>query len=172
MILLAQDELVTRHGSFTESLFYDGQNECVSLTLGDLRDGEEILCRIHSSCLSAHAFGSIGCDCWEQMDSAQQMIAALGYGIIIWLPQEGRGNGHLAKILAEQGKRRGLLQGEAYVSAGFPEDNRDYSAAVSVISFFGIRSVVLLSANLMKREQLQASGVHVSRQLFSWGDAR
>jgi GTP cyclohydrolase II len=165
VILLAQDSISTRRGTFQESLFYNGLSQSIALTVGDLADGNDLLCRIHSSCLSAHGLGSISCDCALQMDYAQFEIIRAGRGIIIWLEQEGRGNGHLAKMLAEPIKRRGLSQGAAYEAAGFHADARRYTDAVEILAYFRISSVILLTNNPLKRISLEKSGVIVSEVL-------
>lgn len=165
MILLAQDSISTRHGVFTESLFYNGRSQSVALTVGEIAGASRLLCRIHSSCLSAHGFGSISCDCTTQMDHAQAEIIRAGRGIIVWLEQEGRGNGHLAKMLAEPVKRRGLAQGAAYEAVGFQADARSYTDVVEILRYFEVASVALLTNNPLKRTFLEKSGVTVSTVL-------
>jgi GTP cyclohydrolase II len=162
VILLARDRILTRHGTFQESLFYNGVSQSVALTVGDLTGAQDVLCRIHSSCLSAHGLGSISCDCALQMEHAQTEVSKAGRGIIIWLEQEGRSNGHLAKMLAEPAKRRGLPQGTAYEAVGFRADARDYAEAVEILKFFRIESVVLLTNNALKRGYLEGAGMIVS----------
>jgi GTP cyclohydrolase II len=147
---------------FRESLFYNGMCQSVALTIGDVTGASNLLCRVHSSCLSAHGFGSISCDCAAQMDHAQAEVVRAGRGVIVWLEQEGRGNGHLAKMLAEPVKRRGLPQGAAYEAVGFQADARDYTGAVEILRFFGVGSVVLLTNNRLKRAFLEMYGVVVS----------
>ncbi|OXM53714.1 GTP cyclohydrolase [Amycolatopsis thailandensis] len=165
MIFLAQDSITTRHGVFLESLFYNGLCQSVALTVGEICGAKDVLCRVHSSCLSAHALGSISCDCSAQMDHAQARLIKARRGIIIWLEQEGRGNGHLAKMLAEPNKRLGLSQSAAYEAVGFRADARDYSDAVSILTHFKVASIVLLTNNPLKRRFLEESGVVVSRTI-------
>ncbi|TCO52895.1 GTP cyclohydrolase [Actinocrispum wychmicini] len=162
MILLAQDSISTRHGTFRESLFYNGLSQSVALTVGEIAGASRLLCRIHSSCLSAHGFGSISCDCSAQMDHAQAEVVRAGRGIIVWLEQEGRGNGHLAKMLAEPVKRRGLPQGAAYEAVGFQADARGYTDVVEILRHFKVVSVALLTNNPLKRAFLEKSGITVS----------
>src|SRR5215213_9325431 len=98
IIRLAEGFLNTKFGKFLEVLYYDGQKESIALVMGDVKDGENLLCRVHSSCISAHIFNSIECDCREQMEMSQFLIEKEGKGVIVWLDQEGRSNGHLALL--------------------------------------------------------------------------
>ena len=84
-IRLAERELKTKFGIFSEILYYDGQAESIALVMGDVACGENVLCRVHSSCISAHVFNSIECECREEMETSQAMIEQAGKGIIIWL---------------------------------------------------------------------------------------
>src|SRR4030095_6117049 len=95
---LAERNLKTKFGIFKEILFYDGQKESIALVKGDIAGKENVLCRVHSSCISAHIFNSIECECREEMGISQGLIEKAGKGVIIWLDQEGKGNGHLALI--------------------------------------------------------------------------
>src|SRR2546423_15574152 len=110
IIRLAERELRTKYGNYTEILYYDGEKESIALIMGDVADQEDILCRIHSHCIGAHVFNSIECDCREQMAASQFLIEQAGEGIIIWLDQEGKGNGHLALMQRIPFKRAGLVQ--------------------------------------------------------------
>src|SRR4028119_208440 len=93
---LAERDLKTKFGNFREILYYDGQSESIALVMGETEAQENVFCRIHSSCVSAHVFNSIECECREEMETSQSLIEQKGQGIIIWLDQEGKGNGHLA----------------------------------------------------------------------------
>ena len=104
---LAERELRTKFGTFTEVLYYDGRKESIAIVMGDVDGGEDILCRVHSHCVGAHLFNSIECDCREQMAAAQAAIEKAGRGIVIWLDQEAKGNGHLALIQSTPFKRAG-----------------------------------------------------------------
>jgi GTP cyclohydrolase II len=159
---LAECELETRFGTFRKILFYDGQKESVALVMGQVKGKENILVRIHSSCISAHAFNSIECDCREQMATSQELIQKKKEGVIIWLEQEGKGNGHLALMKSIPFKKRGMKQAEAYEAAGFSSDARDFRPAVSIIKQLGVISVVLLTDNKRKEETLSQHGVRVS----------
>ena len=91
IVRLAEGNLKTKYGQFDEKLYYDGQKEAIVMSMGDLKDAEEVLCRVHSSCIFGHYFNSAECDCQEQMDISMQLIQQAGQGIIILLDQEGKG---------------------------------------------------------------------------------
>src|SRR5690349_8113159 len=111
----AERRLSTRFGNWQEILYRRGQREIVVLLLGEVREGEGVPCRIHSSCLSAHVLNSIECDCREQMEMAQSYIATQKCGIIIVLEQEGMGNGHQALMLAaKMASDESISQDRAY----------------------------------------------------------
>ena len=162
IVALAEGPLNTRFGEFREILFYDGQKESIALLMGDVKEGEEILCRVHSSCIFGHVFNSIECDCREQMEKSQRAIQEAGKGVVIWLDQEGKGNGHLALLHSQQFKRAGMKQSDAYVAAGFERDARDYRVAAKILHYLGVKSVRLLTDNAGKADMLRKLGVEVA----------
>ena len=93
---LTERDLKTRFGNFREILYYDGQTESIALVMGEVENAENVLCRIHSACVSAHVFNSVECECREEMETSQALIERAGKGVIVYLDQEGKGNGHLA----------------------------------------------------------------------------
>jgi GTP cyclohydrolase II len=158
--LLASRQLNTKFGRFTESLFRAGSEDVIALVRGDVRGAEgAVLCRIHCACLGGHVFNSIECECSEEMASAQAAIAEAGKGVIIYLDQEGKGNGHLALMLSTQFKAAGMSQADAYVAAGFRSDARDYRAAADVLRELGVSSVSLMSNDRKKADDLIKFGV-------------
>jgi len=159
---LAERELKTKFGTFREILYYDGRRESIALVMGNVENEENVLCRIHSHCIGAHVFNSIECDCREQMEMSQAMIEKEGKGIIIWLDQEGKGNGHLALIQSIPFKKAGYAQADAYVKAGYEADARTYRAAAEILSDLGIKSIVLLANSLDKAEDLRKESIVVS----------
>ena len=159
---LAERELRTKYGTYTEILYYDGQKESIALVMGEVADREDILCRIHSHCIGAHVFNSVECDCREQMAAAQALIEQAGKGIIIWLDQEGKGNGHLALMQSIPFKEAGLPQADAYVKAGFKADGRSYRAAADILSDLKIRSIVLLANGTNKANDLREESIVIS----------
>jgi len=144
IIRLAEGYLRTKFGTFLEILYYDGQKESIAIVMGDVQGQDHVLCRLHSHCVSAHLFNSIDCDCREQMELAQVMVAQQGAGVIIWLDQDGRGNGHLALVRSRTLQAQGLSQTEAYVQLGYAADARQYTSAAAVLQELGVRVVLLV----------------------------
>ena len=161
VIRLAEAPLRTRFGTFLEILYYDGQQESIAIVMGDVRQRDNILCRLHSHCVSAHLFNSIDCDCREQMELAQAMIEQQGAGVIIWLDQEGRGNGHLALLRSRALQAQGLSQTEAYMQLGYAADARQYASAAAILQDLGVKSVVLMTNSPHKIGSLQAAGITI-----------
>lgn len=160
-IRLAERELKTKYGTFREVLYYNGQKESIALVMGDVEGGENVLCRVHSACISGHVFNSIECDCAEQFAAAQDAIQEAGRGVVIWLDQEGKGNGHLALMLSIEHKKA-LGQAAAYVKVGYREDARDYKPAADILADLGVRSVIMFTGNPEKAEDLRRESVIVS----------
>jgi GTP cyclohydrolase II len=163
-MIIRQEEgpLHTRFGTFREVLYDDGHHESVALVMGAVEQGEAVWCRVHSSCLAAHAFNSVECDCREQMALAQAAIAQEGRGLIIWLEQEGRGHEHLALLRSRALQAQGWSQTEADRQLGYPADARDYTSAAEILRDLGVRSIRLLTNNPEKREGLQAAGIPIT----------
>ena len=164
-IRLAKRDLRTRFGTFTEILYYDGQRESIAFVMGDVHGGTDVLCRIHSACIGGHVFNSVECECAAEMAEGQKAIQSAGRGVIIYLDQEGKGNGHLALILSNPFKEMGHSQSEAYEMAGYPADSRSYRQAADILADLQILSVVLLSENRAKADELRSLGIKVSDQL-------
>jgi len=159
---LADRSLSTRYGIFTEILYYDGRKESIAIVMGDVEDQDNVLCRVHSHCIGAHVFNSVECTCREEMQSAQEMIQAEGRGVIIWLDQEGKGNGHLALIKSIPFKKE-HGQAKAYEMAGYKADARSYRPAAEILADLGVRSIVLLASSPKKADDLRKESVIVSR---------
>ena len=161
IIQLAEGHLKTKYGTYQEYLFYDGQKESIALVMGAIENAENVLCRVHSSCIFAHAFNSIECDCREQMAISQQLIQKEGRGIIIWLEQEGKGNGHFALLKSVAHKRKGLKQADAYEAVGFQRDARNFAAAAKILKHLKVESVRMLTNNPNKVDTLSRYGINV-----------
>lgn len=162
VIRLAEGYLRTKFGTFLEILYYDGHKESSAIVMGEVQQRDNVLCRLHSHCVAAHIFNSIECDCREQMEIAQALIEQQGAGVIIWLDQEGRGNGHLALVRSRALQAQGLSQTEAYVQLGYAADARQYASAAAILQDLGVKSVVLMTNSPHKIESLQAAGMIVS----------
>lgn len=160
---LAERNLQTKFGTFREILYSDGRQESIALVMGQVESGENVLCRIHSACISAHIFNSIECDCREQMEISQRLIEQARKGIIIWLDQEGRGHGHLALMnAAKLARAEDITQTEAYTKLGFSEDARSYRKAAEILNDLKISSVVVLTNNPKKIKDLIRDGIVVN----------
>lgn len=130
------------------------------MRLGDLEDGIPLL-RIHSQCLTGEALGSLRCDCRGQLEVAMSNIAEQGFGLVIYLHQEGRGIGLMAKLQAYALQDHGLDTIEANEALGFDADCRDFSLAVAVLHELKVRQVRLMSNNPQKVEALAEGGIEV-----------
>ncbi|QHT69730.1 GTP cyclohydrolase [Rhodocytophaga rosea] len=162
IVKLAEGKLRTAFGDYTEMLFYDGQKECIAMVMGDVKDRQDVLCRIHSSCIYGHYFNSVECDCRQQMELSQQLIQQAGFGIIIWLEQEGKGNGHFALLKSKEYKQKGFSQADAYEAVGFKKDARDYRNVAEILQQIGVSSIRMLTDNPKKAETLIQYGVNVA----------
>src|SRR5215207_5370944 len=158
---LAERELKTKFGTFTEILYYDGQKESIAIVMGDVAERDDVLCRVHSHCIGAHVFNSVECTCREEMEAAQLMIQNEGCGVIIWLDQEGKGNGHLALMKSIPFKKE-FGQAKAYEMAGYKADARSYSPAPQILSDLKVRSVVLLANSVGKADDLRRESIAIS----------
>lgn len=136
--------------------------EHVALTLGDVADGEEVLVRMHSECLTGDVFGSRRCDCGAQLELALEMIAAEGRGVVVYLRgHEGRGIGLFNKIHAYRLQDEGLDTVDANLRLGQPVDRRDYGVGMRILRDLGVRRLRLLSNNPAKRAGLEGYGLEV-----------
>ncbi|MEV6316313.1 GTP cyclohydrolase II [Streptomyces sp. NPDC051776] len=159
--------LPTVHGDFRAIgyLDRDGGEEQVALVYGDVA-GERTLTRLHSECLTGDAFGSMHCDCGDQLSAALRAIAAEGSGVLVYLRgHEGRGIGLLAKLQAMKLQTEGLDTVEANLALGFPVDARDYRVAADILHDLDVDSVRLMSNNPCKREALLRHGIKVAEQV-------
>jgi GTP cyclohydrolase II len=162
IVRLAEGQLKTRFGVFREILYYDGQKETIALVMGDVSGAENVLCRVHSSCIRGHVFSSIECDCREQLEISQALIEQTGRGIIIWFDQEGRGNGHMALLASIRLKAEGVSQTEAYLQLGYEADARSYKRAAEILSDLQVKSIVLLTNNTDKITELEKANITVA----------
>ncbi len=136
---------------------------------GDLKEGEDVLCRIHSECLTSEVFGSQKCDCKHQLDSALDEVQRSGRGVVLYLRQEGRGIGLGNKIKAYALQEEGLDTVDANQALGLPIDARNYEIAAEMLQHLGIRSVRLLTNNPLKIKALADIGIAAKRQQLEIG---
>ncbi len=159
--------LPTAWGDFDMHGFEDADNnkEHVVLTMGNVSDGEPVLARIHSECLTGDALFSLRCDCGNQLQAALQAIAEEGRGALFYLRQEGRGIGLLNKIKAYKLQDAGADTVEANEQLGFGADMRDYSILKPMLEHLQIRSVRLMTNNPRKVAALEEHGVEVVERI-------
>ncbi len=161
--LVASARLPTRMGTFTLYGFFDSRDEKehTAIVQGDVAGKERVPLRVHSECHTGDVWGSLRCDCRDQLEAATRYISQRPFGAVIYLKQEGRGIGLLNKIKAYQLQDLGLDTVEANQYLNMPVDARDYKVAAKIIQLLKIRSVSLLTNNPDKIEKLIAEGVHV-----------
>tara|TARA_B100001093_G_scaffold6162_1_gene6205 strand:+ start:257 stop:844 length:588 start_codon:yes stop_codon:yes gene_type:complete len=161
---IEQSKLPTRWGEFNIHAFEDPfkGKEHVAITMGDCNSGEPLLLRIHSECLTGDAFGSLRCDCGEQLDQALKMISERKRGAILYLRQEGRGIGLVNKIRAYNLQDQGADTVEANEQLGFGADMRDYSICGPMLKHIGVKSVILMTNNPRKIKALKNMGIEIS----------
>jgi 3,4-dihydroxy 2-butanone 4-phosphate synthase/GTP cyclohydrolase II len=164
--LLGVQQIETAHGQFYAHIFADDAEgkEHVALVRGDLQrmpTSYAPVVRIHSECLTGDVFGSRRCDCGLQLDSALQLIAEEGAGVVLYLRQEGRGIGLENKIKAYQLQERGLDTVEANLQLGFEADERSFAVAAHMLTALGVRSIRLITNNPRKATEVAAWGIAV-----------
>ena len=155
--------LPTQNGEFMLTPFRDLTTglEHVVLTKGEWKPEEPILCRVHSSCMTGDVFGSMRCECGEQLTKAMQMIEAEGRGIIVYMNQEGRGIGLMNKIRAYKLQEQGEDTVEANVHLGFRPDERDYGVGAQILREMGALKLRLMTNNPVKRVGLESYGIEI-----------
>ena len=158
---VASTRLPTRWGVFLLHGFDAGGREHLALTFGDVGNGDPVLTRIHSECLTGDALFSQRCDCGEQLAAAMATIAAAGRGTILYLRQEGRGIGLLNKLRAYALQDIGLDTVDANEQLGFAADGRDYAVCRPIFDHLGISRVRLMTNNPRKLDALRRLGVEV-----------
>ena len=165
---VASAELPTEVGAFTavgyRSIFDNIDH--IALVMGEIGDGEEVLVRVHSECLTGDVLGSMRCDCGPQLHAAMRIVANEGRGVVLYMRgHEGRGIGLLHKLQAYALQDQGANTVEANLALGLPADARDYGTGAQILSDLGIKSMRLLSNNPTKRVGLDSYGLSITEQV-------
>ena len=160
---VAEARLPTEHGTWRIVGYRNDvdEHEHVALVFGDIGDGENVLVRMHSKCLTGDVFHSLRCDCGWQLDTAMQMIAVEGRGVVVYLDQEGRGIGLLNKLKAYELQDRGADTVEANEQLGFKPDLRNYGIGAQILLDLGLRSIRPITNNPRKLVGLEGYGLRV-----------
>lgn len=160
-------DLPTAYGHFRLIPFRQKDNglEHVALIKGDVSDGEPVLVRVHSSCMTGDIFGSMRCECGEQLHLAMQAIEKEGRGAIIYLNQEGRGIGLMDKIKAYKLQENGFDTVDANLHLGHKADERDYGVGANILHSLGIKKMRLMSNNPVKRIGLEGYGIEITENV-------
>lgn len=165
---LAESDLVTEFGTFRAIDFRNRLDgiEHVALVAGDIGEGEQVLVRVHSECLTGDILGSLRCDCGSQLHAALEAVSNEGRGVVLYLRgHEGRGIGLLHKLQAYQLQDSGRDTVDANLDLGLPADARDYGIGAQILSDLGVRSMRLLSNNPAKRAGLEGYGLSIAERV-------